>query len=88
MEYEASMHHVLERLLHDESAEPTELPLSLLSAITNNFADAQKIGEDEYFVLYEVLYVSLPTTLCLGYCWLQSSCECHGRVCFKMEKSL
>lgn len=68
MDYEASMHDVLERLLHDESAKPCALPLSLLRAITNNFAEDQKIGADGHFVLYKVLYVSLPTsTLCLGY---------------------
>jgi len=54
MDYEAtsSMYDVLERLLRDESAEPRELPLSLLRAITNDFDDARKIGEDGYFGLY------------------------------------
>ena len=54
MDYEAtsSMYDVLERLLRDESAEPRELPLSLLRAITNDFDDARQIGKDGYFELY------------------------------------
>jgi len=68
MDYEASMHDVLERLLHDESAEPCALPLSLLRAITNNFNGAWEIGRGAFAAVYKVLYVSLPTsTLCLGY---------------------
>jgi hypothetical protein len=61
------MHGVLERLLHDESAEPRKLPLSLLRAITNNFDNARIIGEDVLSTVYQVPYVSLQTTtLCFG----------------------
>jgi hypothetical protein len=86
------MYDVLERLLHDESAEPRELPLSLLRAITNDFDDARKIGEDGYFELYKV------RVHCMCHCRLHSvwvivglkaalKCEYDGRVCFEMEKS-
>ena len=70
MDYEASMHDVLERLLHDESAEPCALPLSLLRAITNNFNGAWEIGRGAFAAVYKVqYYVPIPNTLCLGYCW-------------------
>ena len=47
MDYEASM-HVLERLLHDESAKPCALPLSLLRDITNDFNGAWEIGRGAF----------------------------------------
>ena len=51
---EASVRDLLERMLHDTSAQPTELPLSLLKSITNNFSDAQEIGRGGFSVVYEV----------------------------------
>jgi len=70
MDYEASMHDVLERLLHDESAMPCALPLSLLRDITNDFNDTRLIGRGGFTSVYQVqYYVPIPNTLCLGYCW-------------------
>jgi len=71
VDYEASMHDVLERLQHDESAKPCALPLSLLRAITNNFNGAWEIGRGEFAAVYKVqYYVPIPNTLCFGYyCW-------------------
>jgi len=44
---------LLERMLLDESMEPTDLPLSLLKAITNNFSDDQKIGSGGFSAVYK-----------------------------------
>ncbi|KAM3280211.1 hypothetical protein ACQJBY_047155 [Aegilops geniculata] len=44
---------ILERLLLDESAEPTDLPLSLLKDITNGFSPGNKIGSGGYAVVYK-----------------------------------
>jgi hypothetical protein len=64
MDYESSMHDVLERLRHDESAKPCVLPLSLLRAITNNFAVAREIGRGAFATVYKVqYYVPIPNTL-------------------------
>jgi len=46
---------LLERLLRDKNAEPTDMPISLLKSITNNFADAQKIGCGGFAVVYKGL---------------------------------
>jgi coatomer subunit beta' len=54
MDFEASARDLLECMLLDTSAEPTELPLSLLKSITNNFSDAQEIGRGGFAVVYEV----------------------------------
>jgi len=87
MDYEASMHDVLERLLHDESAKPCALPLSLLRAITNNFNGAWEIGRGAFAAVYKVqYYVPIPNTLCLVIVGLKGCCD--GRVCFEMEQSL
>ena len=52
-------HSLLERLLRDKNAEPTDMPISLLKSITNNFADAQKIGCGGFAVVYKVTLVVL-----------------------------
>ncbi|KAM0862001.1 hypothetical protein ACQ4PT_045532 [Festuca glaucescens] len=45
--------NALERMLIDESAEPTDLPLSLLEDITKCFADDQQIGSGGFAVVYK-----------------------------------
>lgn len=47
-------HSLLERMLRDKNAEPTNMPISLLKSITNNFADAQQIGCGGFAVVYKV----------------------------------
>ncbi|XP_037442225.1 cysteine-rich receptor-like protein kinase 26 [Triticum dicoccoides] len=44
---------VLERLLLDESAEPTNLPLSLLQDITNHFSLDHQIGSGGFAMVYK-----------------------------------
>jgi len=46
-------HSLLERLVHDKNAEPTDMSISLLKSITNNFADALKIGCGGFAVVYK-----------------------------------
>uniref|UniRef100_A0A8R7Q9P5 non-specific serine/threonine protein kinase n=1 Tax=Triticum urartu TaxID=4572 RepID=A0A8R7Q9P5_TRIUA len=46
-------HNVLERILLDESAEPTNLPLSLLEDITNCFSLDHQIGSGGFAVVYK-----------------------------------
>ncbi|XP_048554524.1 cysteine-rich receptor-like protein kinase 26 isoform X1 [Triticum urartu] len=54
MEYEISTgHNALERMLIDGSAEPMDLPLSLLQDITNCFSDDQQIGSGGFAVVYK-----------------------------------
>uniref|UniRef100_A0ACD5XBC3 Uncharacterized protein n=1 Tax=Avena sativa TaxID=4498 RepID=A0ACD5XBC3_AVESA len=54
MDHEASTSHdVLERMLLDESAEPTSLPLSLLQYITNRFSLDHQIGSGGFAVVYK-----------------------------------
>ncbi|KAF7044959.1 hypothetical protein CFC21_054117 [Triticum aestivum] len=55
MDRKTSTSHIdiLERLLLDESAEPTDLPLSLLRDITNGFSLGNKIGTGGYAVVYK-----------------------------------
>nr|CAB3459593.1 unnamed protein product [Digitaria exilis] len=45
--------HLLESMLCDENAEPTDMPISLLKSITNNFNDAQVIGRGGFAVVYK-----------------------------------
>jgi len=45
---------VLERMLLDESVEPTDLPLSLLENITNGFSHDKRIGSGGFAVVYKV----------------------------------
>lgn len=52
-------HSLLESMLCDEDAEPTDLPISLLRSITNNFTDAQQIGCGGFAVVYKVILVVL-----------------------------
>jgi hypothetical protein len=49
-----SRHSVLERMLIDENAEPTDLPLSLLEDITNSFCPDHVIGKGGFAVVYKV----------------------------------
>ncbi|TKW27441.1 hypothetical protein SEVIR_3G257000v4 [Setaria viridis] len=44
---------VLELMLLDESVEPTDLPLSLLEDITNNFSADKEIGRGGFAVVYK-----------------------------------
>uniref|UniRef100_A0ACD6A3A6 Uncharacterized protein n=1 Tax=Avena sativa TaxID=4498 RepID=A0ACD6A3A6_AVESA len=54
MDHETSTSHdVLERMLLDESAEPTSLPLSLLQYITNRFHLDHQIGSGGFAVVYK-----------------------------------
>ena len=46
--------NTLERMLLDGSAEPMDLPLSLLEEITKCFADDQQIGSGGFAVVYKV----------------------------------
>ncbi|OQU83026.1 hypothetical protein SORBI_3005G063600 [Sorghum bicolor] len=48
-----SVHNLLERMIVDESIEPTGLPLALLKAITNNFSANQQIGKGGFAVVYK-----------------------------------
>ncbi|CAO2190809.1 unnamed protein product, partial [Urochloa humidicola] len=43
----------LERVIHDTNAEPTNLPLSLLEAITKNFSEDQRIGTGGFADVYK-----------------------------------
>ncbi|VAH23771.1 unnamed protein product [Triticum turgidum subsp. durum] len=45
--------NALERMLLDESAEPTDLPFSLLQDITNCFSDDRRIGSGGFAVVYK-----------------------------------
>lgn len=54
MDSEAIMYHLLERMLIDASTKPTDLPLSLLKAITNDFSDDQQIGSGGFATVYKV----------------------------------
>ncbi|KAK1642143.1 hypothetical protein QYE76_059948 [Lolium multiflorum] len=46
-------HDVLERMLLDESADPTSLPLSFLQYITNHFSPDNQIGSGGFAVVYK-----------------------------------
>jgi hypothetical protein len=59
MDQEASTSHdLLERMLLDESVEPTNLPLSLLQYITNRFSPDNQIGSGGFAVVYKVPHIS------------------------------
>jgi hypothetical protein len=49
-----SSSNVLEHIMLDESAEPTNLPLALLQHITENFADERQVGRGGFGVVYKV----------------------------------
>ncbi|CAL4980312.1 unnamed protein product [Urochloa decumbens] len=49
----STAYDVLERMLLDESQEPTKLPLSLLEAITDGFSDEREIGRGGFAVVYK-----------------------------------
>ena len=51
---------VLENMLFDANAEPTDLPFSLLEHITNGFSDDMQIGKGGYAVVYKVIFCQLP----------------------------
>ncbi|TVU26814.1 hypothetical protein EJB05_29379, partial [Eragrostis curvula] len=53
MDYDAyDEWNFLGRMLMDENAEPTNLPLSLIKSITNNFSDDLKIGDGGFSTVY------------------------------------
>lgn len=45
-------------MLLDPNAEPTNLPMSLLKTITNNFSDQKKIGRGGFADVYQVRLMS------------------------------
>ncbi|KAM0930494.1 hypothetical protein ACQ4PT_000939 [Festuca glaucescens] len=49
----STSYDVLERMLLDESAEPTSLPLSLLQYVTNHFSLDNQIGSGGFAVVYK-----------------------------------
>lgn len=53
MDSEASMFDHMERVL-DGIEEPSDMPLSFLRAITNNFSDEQMIGRGGFAAVYKV----------------------------------
>jgi len=59
MDREATKCKYLEEMLVDAKKEPTDLPLSLLEAITNNFAEDKKIGSGGFAVVYKVPLLSI-----------------------------
>lgn len=44
----------LERMVRDESIGPTDLPLSLLMKVTQNFSDDLLIGSGGFSMVYKV----------------------------------
>lgn len=63
---EPSVRDRLEHMLLDVSAEPIDLPLSLLKAITNDFSDDLKIGLGGHAVVYKVRMRLTSSYLMLG----------------------
>ncbi|KAK3119812.1 hypothetical protein QOZ80_9AG0675620 [Eleusine coracana subsp. coracana] len=53
MDSETSMLKLLQKILLDETADPTDLPLSLLKSITNDFSDDLQIGYGGFAVVYK-----------------------------------
>uniref|UniRef100_A0ACD5TCI5 Uncharacterized protein n=2 Tax=Avena sativa TaxID=4498 RepID=A0ACD5TCI5_AVESA len=49
----SSAHDILKRILLDEGETPTDLPLSLLKEITNDFSDEREIGRGGFAVVYK-----------------------------------
>lgn len=62
MEFETTGHILLERMLHDATVEPTNLPISLLKSITSNFSDDRQIGRGGFAVVYKVSIIYSPTS--------------------------
>uniref|UniRef100_A0A452YR76 Protein kinase domain-containing protein n=1 Tax=Aegilops tauschii subsp. strangulata TaxID=200361 RepID=A0A452YR76_AEGTS len=62
-EASSNRHGILERMLLDESAEPTDLPLSLLEDITNCFHSDLQIGSGGFAVVYKVALLSSASFL-------------------------
>ncbi|CAO2145653.1 unnamed protein product [Urochloa humidicola] len=52
-EEEACARDLLERMLHDTTVKPTDLPLSLLKTITDNFSNNHRIGEGGFALVYK-----------------------------------
>ncbi|OEL21155.1 putative receptor-like protein kinase [Dichanthelium oligosanthes] len=50
-----SIRNPLESMLHDEDAEPTDLPIKLLKEITKDFSDDLEIGNGGFAVVYKGL---------------------------------
>ena len=63
MDREANVQILLERMLHDASVEPTNLPISLLKSITHNFSHDQQIGSGGFAVVFKVSKLSTPLVL-------------------------
>ncbi|KAK3132092.1 hypothetical protein QOZ80_6AG0515650 [Eleusine coracana subsp. coracana] len=55
MDAEGTMLNHLERMIDDENAEPIDLKLSLLEAITSNFSEDLKIGSGGFAAVYKGL---------------------------------
>ncbi|XP_066339283.1 G-type lectin S-receptor-like serine/threonine-protein kinase SRK [Miscanthus floridulus] len=53
MDCEVNKYNFLEQMLLDANQKPTDLPLSLLKTITNNFSEDRKIGSGGFAVVYE-----------------------------------
>ncbi|VAH41834.1 unnamed protein product [Triticum turgidum subsp. durum] len=59
----STRHKALERVLLDVSAEPTDLPLSLLEDITNSFSEDQQIGIGGFAVVYKGMVGNEPVAV-------------------------
>nr|CAB3490412.1 unnamed protein product [Digitaria exilis] len=75
-------HDVLERMMVDESVNPTDLPLSLLEYITNGFSDDVQIGEGGFAVVYKSHVITSKLFGSLGYLTPEVYC---GRITFKSD---
>lgn len=58
---------LLEKMLLDANAEPTDLPLSLLKSITNSFSEDQIIGTGGFAVVYKVSQISMTDLSLFGH---------------------
>jgi coatomer subunit beta' len=54
MDRKVITYNAVERMLLDKSAEPIDLPLSLLEDITKCFSDDRRIGSGGFAVVYKV----------------------------------
>jgi hypothetical protein len=62
------MHDHLERMLHDANLEPTQLPLSFLKDITDNFSGGRQIGSGGFAVVYKVSKLYTQLMYICSYC--------------------
>lgn len=63
MDEEDNTPYVLENMLRDTSAEPTDLPLSLFREITKQFSHKHEIGSGGFGVVYKVRLIFNRLTL-------------------------